>query len=139
MARTRQPRLDRYFRRGLITDAQWTAGDRLRSDMVTAARPCPGNPVGPTWERAAAAQRQVRAMISLPGKLDSLLTYTVYLGLAPSEWARRNGLPAGDGLALLRFGLTLLEKHYDDVAAAAARGRADVAAANRAWEAAHPC
>lgn len=116
------------LRRSMITEVQFVAGERLRTDFQVASRPpsvtmrwekrtgksqCgTAYPLDPTESQIAAKQRLNRALKEAGPGLEAVLVRVVCLGegLEPAE--RALGWPARAGKVVLGIALDRLALHY---------------------------
>lgn len=119
--RVRQTPMERYKARGQISDQQFTDGERLWADYmqsgfaaqvtakygVTVPSADPAAPGG--GPRYMAYQDAMRAVGII---LSPVLSWVVCDGEPADQWALKQGRPASDGIAALRFALDALGKHY---------------------------
>jgi hypothetical protein len=117
--------------RPLISDAQYLAGERLRSDFERAllarrtttnwemagAGGRGGQPAEPSEQALAARQRYAKAMAAVGPELGSILAQVCCLSAGLEQAERLLNLPQRSGKAVLGLALTALARHYGLVAA----------------------
>lgn len=120
--RTQRP-LDRYALRGEISEPQFQAGERLRTDFERAGlQPrvimhyAPRLPASRAEARDSTmdARRRLYAAIDGVGRLgEGVLWAVCCVGESAGDWAHRHGRGVRDGIVLLRAALDELDRHYN--------------------------